>query len=168
LSLAETLALIIRNIKENSFFILARLWRAARSYRFSLGLLATILLRLRHCADSSAITTSADRVKQILIIRLDAMGDVVMTTSIFRKLKLIYPDASTTAVVGHNSRELLETNPTLTAFYVLLKREIPGYFGNCVEKCPFLSFMSVISGVNILISQSSPVAAPITLPQISY
>lgn len=52
-----------------------------------------------------------EQVKKILVIRLDSIGDVVMSTPMFRELKQRYPYASVTAVVRCPHRELLETNP---------------------------------------------------------
>jgi heptosyltransferase III len=50
---------------------------------------------------------------RIVIFRLDAMGDVVMTTPFFRELKRNYPNSHCTAVVQHAFRPLLVTNPLL-------------------------------------------------------
>ncbi len=50
---------------------------------------------------------------RIVIFRLDAMGDVVMTTPFFRELKRNYPNSHCTAVVQHAFRPLLVTNPFL-------------------------------------------------------
>ncbi len=47
----------------------------------------------------------------IIIFRLDAMGDVVMTTSLFRELKRTFPRSHCTVVVQRNLRPLLVTNP---------------------------------------------------------
>ncbi len=50
---------------------------------------------------------------RIIIFRLDAMGDVVMTTPLFRELKRTYPASHCTVVVQHGFRPLLVTNPYL-------------------------------------------------------
>jgi ADP-heptose:LPS heptosyltransferase len=47
----------------------------------------------------------------IIIFRLDAMGDVVMTTPLFRELKRTYPNSHCTVVVQNAYRALLVTNP---------------------------------------------------------
>jgi lipopolysaccharide heptosyltransferase II len=47
----------------------------------------------------------------IIIFRLDAMGDVVMTTPLFRELKRAFPKSHCTAVVQCAIRPLLVTNP---------------------------------------------------------
>ena len=55
----------------------------------------------------------------IIIFRLDAMGDVVMTTPFFRELKRNYPNSHCTAVVQHVFRPLLVTNPFLDEILTL-------------------------------------------------
>jgi ADP-heptose:LPS heptosyltransferase len=47
----------------------------------------------------------------IIIFRLDAMGDVVMTTPLFRELKRAFPKSRCTVVVRNAFRPLLVTNP---------------------------------------------------------
>ena len=47
----------------------------------------------------------------IIICRLDAMGDVVMTTPLFRELKRAFPKSRCTVVVRNAFRPLLLTNP---------------------------------------------------------
>ena len=46
-----------------------------------------------------------------IVFRLDALGDLVLTTPAFRELKRAYPQAHITAVVQHAHRSILETNP---------------------------------------------------------
>ncbi len=50
---------------------------------------------------------------RIIVFRLDAMGDLVMTTPLFRELKRSFPNSHCTAVVQHAFRPLLVTNPFL-------------------------------------------------------
>jgi len=49
--------------------------------------------------------------KKILIVKLDAMGDVLRTTAILPALHLKYPQAQVTWVTRERSRALLEGNP---------------------------------------------------------
>ena len=50
-------------------------------------------------------------VKSILVVRLDGLGDVVMSTPMFRELKRQSPNARLTVVVRERCREIIETNP---------------------------------------------------------
>ncbi len=55
-------------------------------------------------------TPSSER-KSFIIFRLDALGDLVLTTPVFRELKRAYPQARITAVVQEAYRSILATNP---------------------------------------------------------
>jgi heptosyltransferase-2 len=57
------------------------------------------------------IQAGAAETKNILVIRLDNIGDVVMSTPIFRELKRQCPNVRVTVVVKEHCRELLATNP---------------------------------------------------------
>lgn len=46
-----------------------------------------------------------------IVFRLDALGDLVLTTPLYRELRRGYPDARITAVVQQAHRSILETNP---------------------------------------------------------
>jgi ADP-heptose:LPS heptosyltransferase len=72
--------------------LLARFWRARFGEKFS------------------SEATHRGRLS-IIIFRLDAMGDVVMTTPLFRELKRAFPKSLCTVVVQHGFRPLLVTNP---------------------------------------------------------
>jgi ADP-heptose:LPS heptosyltransferase len=56
---------------------------------------------------------------RIIIFRLDAMGDVVMTTPFFRELKRNFPNSRCTVTVQHAFRPLLVTNPFLDEILTL-------------------------------------------------
>ena len=45
------------------------------------------------------------------MFRLDTLGDLVLTTPVFRELKRAYPKAHMTVVVQQAHRSILETNP---------------------------------------------------------
>ena len=55
----------------------------------------------------------------IIIFRLDAMGDVVMTTPLFRELKRAFPNSHCTVVVQNAYRPLLVTNPHIDEILAL-------------------------------------------------
>jgi heptosyltransferase-2 len=46
-----------------------------------------------------------------ILFRLDALGDLVLATPVFRELKRAYPTARITAVIQESYRPILETNP---------------------------------------------------------
>lgn len=61
----------------------------------------------------------------IIIFRLDAMGDVVMTTPLFRELKRAFPDSHCTVVVRRAVRPLLVTNPHIDEILMPPKVRLP-------------------------------------------
>jgi ADP-heptose:LPS heptosyltransferase len=54
----------------------------------------------------------------IIIFRLDALGDVVMTTPLFRELKRAFPKSHCTVVVQRALRTLLVTNPHINEILI--------------------------------------------------
>ncbi len=56
--------------------------------------------------------------KRILIVNLDAMGNVLVTTSILPALKRKYPQSHISWITLKNARPLLENNPLLDRVYV--------------------------------------------------
>jgi len=89
----------------------ARVWRLLRRYRISLGILVATLQRSVSRRSAAKYRRTGDAPEKILVIRLDALGDLIMTTPVFRELKKRYPNASITAVVQERTRDLLEANP---------------------------------------------------------
>ena len=67
--------------------------------------------------------------RRFLICRLDAMGDVVMTTPLFRELKRAFPASHCTVVVREPYRPLLATNPHIDCILTLPSREESGVAG---------------------------------------
>ena len=54
--------------------------------------------------------------KKILIIRFSALGDLVLTTPIFRELKRFYPDAEITLLTSYGTGSVLNNNPHIDHF----------------------------------------------------
>ena len=51
------------------------------------------------------------KIKKILVIRLDKIGDVVWVSPVFTNLRKHFPDASITVIVGSWAKPLIEHNP---------------------------------------------------------
>lgn len=88
-----------------------RLSRALIRYKIDLFLFAAILLRWVRPKNSVTQKQSTEEPKNILVIRLDCMGDLIMTTPIFRDLKQRFPGAALTVVVRESNRQILASNP---------------------------------------------------------
>jgi heptosyltransferase-2 len=64
--------------------------------------------------------------RRFLVCRLDSMGDVVMTTPLFRELKRAFPASHCTVVVREPYRPLLATNPHIDCILTLPPSEARG------------------------------------------
>ena len=64
----------------------------------------------RHVARTPRLPEAAERPRSIIVFRLDQLGDVVLTTPLFRELKRMYPNAQCTVVVQPCYRAILTTN----------------------------------------------------------
>jgi heptosyltransferase-2 len=56
-------------------------------------------------------TPDPSRVRRVLVIRLDGIGDVVLNTPLLRELRLLFPQAKLTLVVLQGCLSLMETCP---------------------------------------------------------
>jgi len=88
----------------------ARLWRTLRENRISFISLGVWIGRV---AFPRRTAKGKQPPANILVIRLDAMGDLIMTEPIFRELKLRFPATRITAVVQERNRGILEANPNV-------------------------------------------------------
>lgn len=64
----------------------------------------------RYLARTPRATTEAAAPRSIIVFRLDQLGDLVLTTPLFRELKRRYPDARCTVVVAPEYKSILTTN----------------------------------------------------------
>ena len=60
---------------------------------------------------------------KILIIRFSALGDLVLTTPIFRELKRIFPHAQITVLTSTGDGSVLNNNPHIDNFIWHKRRE---------------------------------------------
>jgi heptosyltransferase-2 len=66
-----------------------------------------------HLAPAASPDPPRRHALSLLVIRLDGLGDVVLTTPLFRELKRAFPGSSCTVVVQDAFRSLLVTNPNI-------------------------------------------------------
>ena len=101
----------IRRYRTKILIALARVWRRLRSLRISLILIGATLRDALFHGRQHFEPSQPQNWKRILVIRLDALGDVILTTPLLRQLKSVAPDAKLTLVVQRRNRELVETSP---------------------------------------------------------
>jgi hypothetical protein len=64
----------------------------------------------RHLARRPVVTKDPSGPRSIIVFRLDQLGDLVLTTPLFRELKRVYPGARCTVVVRPEYKAILTTN----------------------------------------------------------
>lgn len=70
----------------------------------------------------SSITMTLDSISNILVIKLKHIGDVLVTTPLFRNLRMHFPDARISAAVIDNTVDMLSDNPDIDAIYTVNRR----------------------------------------------
>ncbi len=69
---------------------------------------------------------SSGTVENILIIRLDVMGDMILTSGLFREVRRNYPKAHITAVVGHALLSFMHVCPYCDEIFDFNRRGFEG------------------------------------------
>ncbi len=62
-----------------------------------------------------------ERIRKILVIRLDGIGDVMFTTPLYEALKGKYPEARISVLVSIQTKEVVEMNPYVDSVFVMEK-----------------------------------------------
>lgn len=89
--------------------LLAMWWRAWRAREPETG--NTFNQGASRCGEGA--TSRKNQPRSVIIFRLDSLGDVVLTTPLFRELKKVWPASRLTVVVHEAYRSLLVTNPNI-------------------------------------------------------
>jgi heptosyltransferase-2 len=77
------------------------------------------VLRRRLLSKMHAAPQQPHAVQSILVVRLDQLGDLVLTTPLFRELKRLYPASRCTVVVQPQYKSILTTNPHVDEILML-------------------------------------------------
>jgi heptosyltransferase-2 len=102
---------IIRYFIQKLSLGMVRFIRNMRPYYISVIFLGVFVWRTIRSRRSMAPKSLDDQPKEILVIRLDAIGDLIMSSLVFRELKRRFPGSTITAVCQPQGRAILETNP---------------------------------------------------------
>ena len=62
--------------------------------------------------------------KSVLILKYDRIGDMVLSTPIFRELKLAYPNISISVLASKENRDVIKYNPYVDKIYTNYKNQI--------------------------------------------
>jgi len=64
------------------------------------------------------------KTKSVLILKYDRIGDMVVSTPIFRELKLAYPNISISVLASRENRDVIKYNPYVDKIYTNYKNQI--------------------------------------------
>ena len=62
--------------------------------------------------------------KSVLILKYDRIGDMIVSTPIFRELKLAYPNISISVLASKENRDVIKYNPYVDKIYTNYKNQI--------------------------------------------
>lgn len=68
---------------------------------------------------------SQEKIKNIIVIKLRYLGDVVVSTPVFEALRHHYPQASITALVNKGTEAMLSGNPNVDRIFILERDKNP-------------------------------------------
>ena len=60
--------------------------------------------------------------KKVLILKYDRIGDMIVTTPIFRELKNAYPNCSLSVLASEENKDVIKYNPYIDNIYVNYKK----------------------------------------------
>ena len=75
-----------------------------------------------------------DQIENILIIRLDVMGDMILTSGIFREIRRNYPEAHIVAIVDKPNLPLMEVCPYCDELFTFDRRSHSNNWAECIEQ----------------------------------
>ena len=67
--------------------------------------------------------------KKVLILKYDRIGDMIVTTPIFRELKKSYPDISISVLASNLNKDVIKYNPYVEKIYTNYKNNLLFDFG---------------------------------------
>lgn len=110
-------------------------------YKFVMYLLVTYInffeWNIQRINSPKISSLTSERLKRILIVRLDEIGDIVLMSSFFRELRKNNPNAEITVVVKKETLPLMEICPYINKV-----------FGVSFSKGRFSSFLGIIQAIN--------------------
>jgi ADP-heptose:LPS heptosyltransferase len=83
-------------------------------------------LLLRFFTRKNTINFDIKNVKKILFFRYDRIGDMIITTPVFRELKLNYPNIKITVLASKSNQSVLLNNPYVDDIFVNHKNNLFG------------------------------------------
>ena len=79
---------------------------------------------LRLLTKKKNLTFDLKKSKRVLILKYDRIGDMVVTTPIFRELKVAYPNISISVLASEENKDVIRYNPYVDKIYTNYKNSI--------------------------------------------
>ena len=79
---------------------------------------------LRLLTKKKNLTFDLKKSKRVLILKYDRIGDMVVTTPIFRELKVAYPNISISVLASEENQDVIRYNPYVDKIYTNYKNSI--------------------------------------------
>ena len=79
---------------------------------------------LRRLTRKNSIDFDIKKAKNILFLRYDRIGDMVITTPVFRELKLVYPDINIIVLASKDNQGVLANNPYVDKVFINHKNNL--------------------------------------------
>ena len=79
---------------------------------------------LRLLTNKKNILFDVKKSKSVLILKYDRIGDMIVSTPIFRELKTAYPDISISVLASKENRDVIKNNPYIDKIYTNYKNNI--------------------------------------------
>jgi ADP-heptose:LPS heptosyltransferase len=79
---------------------------------------------LRLLTNKKNILFDVKKSKSVLILKYDRIGDMILSTPIFRELKTAYPDISISVLASKENRDVIKNNPYIDKIYTNYKNNI--------------------------------------------
>ena len=74
---------------------------------------------MRWLCNKAKVKFSPAQINSILVLRYDRIGDMVVTTPLFRALKKGFPDAEFCVLASQTNAAVIRNNPYIDQIYVL-------------------------------------------------
>ena len=79
---------------------------------------------LRLLTSKKSTTFDIHNSKKVLILKYDRIGDMIVTTPLFRELKLRFPDISISVLASEQNKDVIKYNPYVDKIYTNYKNSV--------------------------------------------
>jgi ADP-heptose:LPS heptosyltransferase len=79
---------------------------------------------LRQCTKKTKVNFDLKKVKSVLFLRYDRIGDMIITTPVIRELKAAYPDIKISILASNSNQAALKNNPYVDEVFVTEKNRL--------------------------------------------